>query len=438
MDGEALKELTELRQVIRQHPELYKQFYEKQAARALSRTVMLAQVPENYLTELAKHARRVEYPRGALIVREGVFEDNDAIVIAEGEIRRWAAIDGRKHAVDTFDRNSIGMLHLYNRHAARFNAECDTPVVAYHIDRTSFDKLLCENPEFCRCVIQAMTEYVREHCFILSTPLFDQRQPAASITATSLGASIDAFYRSAMNNLINERVTGVRGAFFPNMHIQIPARVIYINGLKQVRAAAQEHLHSSDSTLFRALCSFLPGVVMTPFASLLEAVNASQNPEPLVRRVFRGYVPRVGREIVFGLGINQLSDYCTERSSWIPNVHLRGAVGSISAGVLAGFFSHIPHNLSTLKLQQPNVTYAAHWEKLYGRYLDYIPPTVSNAVHRRRIAQVLCALSRLECFVEALRLAEPLSSSTAPRTLAETKAGTDIFERLPERGPRAA
>jgi hypothetical protein len=297
-------------------------------------------------------------------------------------------VDGRKHAVDTFDKHSIGMLHLYSRHAARFNAECTTDVVAYHIPRNAVDKLMDQHPAVAKYVIRALTEYIRENCFVMSTPLFDQRQERTSITAISLGSGIEAFYRSAMNNLINERLTGVRGAFFPNMHIQIPARIVYINGLKQVRLFAQENLTQSDSGFYRAFCSFLPGVAMTPFASLLEAVNA-QNPEPLWRRVFRGVVPRVGREIIFGLGINQLSDYCTERASWIPNSYLQQGIGSISAGVIAGFLSHVPHILSTLKLQQPHISYAAHWEKHYSRYLEYVPPTFTNLQHRRWMAQTM-------------------------------------------------
>jgi CRP-like cAMP-binding protein len=392
MDDETLRELRELREVLKEHPKLYKQFYTKEASRALAHTVLLAHVPKNALDDLAETAQRVEYPRGALIVREGVFEDEHAIVIAHGEIRRWASVDGRKHAVDTFDKNSIGMLHLYSRHAARFNAECTTDVIAYHIPRGALDELMSRHPEVAKLVIRSLTEYIRDNCFVMSTPLFDQRQERTSITATSIGASIDAFYRSAMNNLINERLTGVRGAFFPNMHIQIPARVVYINGLKQVRSYVQENMTHSESGIYRAFCAFLPGVAMSPFASLLEAVNAEQNPESLWRRCFRGLVPRVGREIIFGLGINQLSDYCTERAAWIPNTYVQQGVGSISAGVIAGFLSHVPHILSSLKLQQPHVSYAAHWEKLYSRYLEYVPPTITTLHHRRWIAQTMCVV----------------------------------------------
>lgn len=52
-----------------------------------------------------------------------------------------------------------------------------------------------------------------------------------------------------------------------------------------------------------------------PTATLAEACNAESNPEPLRRRWMRGLVPRGAREMIFGIGINQLSDACEERVS---------------------------------------------------------------------------------------------------------------------------
>ena len=36
----------------------------------------------------------------------------------------------------------------------------------------------------------------------------------------------------------------------------------------------------------------------------------------------------------------------------------------MAAGVCAGYLSHVPHNLSTLKILEPSVSYAGHWQKL--------------------------------------------------------------------------
>ncbi len=97
------------------------------------------------------------------------------------------------------------------------------------------------------------------------------------------------------------------------------------------------------------------------------------------------------REIIFGVGINQLSDACEERIGDvslvdrfqllpkcfysrgveyiyctnvvfqplqdIENTFMRTMAGSMIAGVAAGYLSHVPHNVSTVKLLNPNLTY---------------------------------------------------------------------------------
>ena len=46
-------------------------------------------------------------------------------------------------------------------------------------------------------------------------------------------------------------------------------------------------------------------------------------------------------------------------------------------GVLAGYFSHIPHNLSTLKLMTPSKTYGQHLGALVAQSESRIPTTFS-------------------------------------------------------------
>lgn len=71
--------------------------------------------------------------------------------------------------------------------------------------------------------------------------------------------------------------------------------MVYISYIQSVRFAA----------------AIAPGVIMTPISSILEACNAGHmNPEPLYRRWTRGLMPRTVREVIFGIGLNQLSDYC--------------------------------------------------------------------------------------------------------------------------------
>ena len=71
-------------------------------------------------------------------------------------------------------------------------------------------------------------------------------------------------------------------------------------------------------------------------------------------------------QVIFGIGINQLSEWCEER---VPEALLEGKAsrnfaGSMAAGVACGYLSHIPHNLSALKLLQPDKSYAQHFNQL--------------------------------------------------------------------------
>ena len=46
---------------------------------------------------------------------------------------------------------------------------------------------------------------------------------------------VESFYRSGLNAAMNARLSGQWGTLFPNMHIQCPARILYINGFKGLR-----------------------------------------------------------------------------------------------------------------------------------------------------------------------------------------------------------
>lgn len=191
------------------------------------------------------------------------------------------------------------------------------------------------------------------------------------LVSTSIGAVVDSFYRSAMNSWLNASLTNKRSALFPNMHIQTPFRVVYMNGIKNIRL----YLDSKKSSLIedgynknmvRFGTAIAPGLIMTPFSSVLEASNAGHmNPEPIATRWMRGLTPRAVREVIFAVGLNQVSDTCQASvPATITDPYARNIIGSISAGVLAGYFSHVPHNLSSLKLLKPQVSYNDHFNSL--------------------------------------------------------------------------
>jgi hypothetical protein len=90
--------------------------------------------------------------------------------------------------------------------------------------------------------------------------------------------------------------------------------------------------------------------------------------------------------------LNQMSDYWEERipHSMIETEALRNAAGSMVAGVCSGYMSHIPHNLSTLKLMTPSKTYLEHLNSLVSQSEARVPTTLPPAT--RRAAATLFAI----------------------------------------------
>jgi hypothetical protein len=58
------------------------------------------------------------------------------------------------------------------------------------------------------------------------------------------------------------------------------------------------------------------GIIMTPLSSMLEASNAGHmNPEPITTRWMRGITWRMTREVIFGIGLNQMSGVSPDTST---------------------------------------------------------------------------------------------------------------------------
>ena len=164
---------------------------------------------------------------------------------------------------------------------------------------------------------------------------------------------------------------------------QVPVRIAYITGFKGLRTVLDQKIDADQfeySESVRLATTLAPGIIMTPISSVLEATNAGHmNTEPMSTRWMRGVIPRCGREIIFGIGLNQLSDYLEERISPMltgnnmekDNSMLANALGSLGAGVISGYFSHVPHNLSTLKLLEPHKSY----RQLYPQFVAKSVPT---------------------------------------------------------------
>jgi len=82
------------------------------------------------------------------------------------------------------------------------------------------------------------------------------------------------------------------------------------------------------------------------------------------------------------VGLRQLSDFCEERVPSTISKTLRNALGSISAGVISGYLSHVPHNLSTLKLMNPSRSYGDLFRQFAQAREKLLPESWSPSTRR--------------------------------------------------------
>jgi len=351
------------------------------------------------LQKLSDAMEKKVYKHGDILSHEGQPQ-TQMFVIAKGSVRREkTALDGSVHHIDThMGGSTVGTLHIMNQDPSYATSICNADdCVAYTLSSDKFNNMFKSNPRFAWDVAYSLTVEVRKHTRAQRTPLLEQHPKKTSVTAVSLAAGIESFYRAALNAVLNQRLTGVKMvSLFPNMHIQVPTRIVYINGFKGLRARLDSAVDPdtyANPTAVRLGLAVTPGILMTPVSSILEACNAGHsNPEPLYRRWTRGIVPRCGREVIFGVGLNQLSDFCEERVPFFENSAIRNAGGSLTAGVISGYLSHVVHNLSTLKLMNPNKSYGTHFKEYVAKAETRLPTNFQNPTLRRVGATALACI----------------------------------------------
>lgn len=309
-------------------------------------------------------------------------------LIHSGEIRRSRIEDGKEHTVTyPISTRSIGSMRVLEGSPNYSTVKCGSDECKlFEMSRSDLLSTLRENPQLAIDIGKGLSQELRTGSRTFQTPLLEQKQAGnINYSAVAIAAGVESYYRSALNAILNARLTGGKmGDLLPNMHIQVPTRIAYITGLKGLRSYFES---SVDPDLYkypdgiRIVTAVAPGLIITPVSSILEASNAGHmNSENLwTRRWLRGLVPRCGREIIFGIGLNQMSDYFEERvSPFVNDNHMMAtAVGSLFAGVVSGYLSHVPHNLSTLKLMQPQKSYGT----LYKEFVNSsVPSNVDKMV----------------------------------------------------------
>jgi len=383
----------------------------------LEHSTMFRKCSSEQLDRLAEKFEPLEFQRGDVLQLQGALQER-ALIVVEGSVVRQRVVDDQLKVVGSLGAQdssaSVGMLHLLRKERSFATLKAHSAGAAFQIRSEVLAQAVRDDPELALAIIASLTHEVRMQSArnAVHTPLFMQKgkQLAAEPLpwfAVTCAAAVESFYRSAMNALINSALTGKpRAALFPNMHIQVPTRIVYINGFKSLRSVldAKVDLETYEFPQLAGLgVAVLPGLIMTPVSSLLEASNAGHtNPEPMATRWMRGLLPRAVREVVFGIGINQLSDYMEERLPvFQDNQTMRNFAGSFCAGLVAGYLSHVPHSMSALKLLNPQKSYG----QLFAQYSEAWDRRVPQNVRwRRPLVGTLACIFPKGCLVRSAQI----------------------------------
>lgn len=377
----------------------------KQATELLSHSAMFHSCDVEELRQIATRMKKRIYQRGDDIVTQDT-PTNRFWLMADGFARRLRTEqDGVRRHVDTKAcGGTISSLHVVSGTPTYATARCVTrSCETFTLSRTALLEMLNTNPTLSIDVIASLSAGMRQKR-LYRTPLLQQKTQDVNYLAVTIAATVESYYRSALNSLIIRNLSGVASPLFPNMHVQIPTRIAYINGFKGLRGLLDRNVDTDSLPTHnaRAVARFAvavaPGLLMTPVSAILEASNAGHaNSEPLLRRSLRGNVPRGAREVLFGIGLNQMSDYFEERyRTVIASQPLANSCGSMTAGVVSGYLSHVPHNLSTFKLLNPHKSYRQVFEMFVDKSAPshFLPAGIHDALRQPLRTLVACIFPR--------------------------------------------
>lgn len=219
-----------------------------EAIEGLRQSTMFCQCSEFHLRRVASRMQRREFSKGEMLMQQGEPQ-NRMFVVTAGTVQRTRYEAGRVHDTETLgatrSMNTVGALHLLRCEPTYATAQCKSDVVAYCLSSEDLNELL-ESPPLAKEVVFALTREVKRQSQLLRTPLLEQKPLAFPIVATSVAAGVESFYRSALNSWLNYCLTGQASPLFPAMHLQLPTRVLYINGFKGARQYIGDNVVPED------------------------------------------------------------------------------------------------------------------------------------------------------------------------------------------------
>jgi signal-transduction protein with cAMP-binding, CBS, and nucleotidyltransferase domain len=192
---------------------------------------MFQKVPPPLLKKIANLMELQVFRRNDVLLKQDAPSDRFFLVESGEIIRKYInPDDGKNHTVEyAIKAKSINSMKVLSGDPVYATVKCiSNECRMYEMRRDVFLELLSSTPEIATKIAEGLCEEVRHSSRKYRTPILEQTQQEVNVPAVAIAAGIESYYRSALNAILNARLTGVKSDLFPNMHIQVPTRIAYI------------------------------------------------------------------------------------------------------------------------------------------------------------------------------------------------------------------
>ena len=182
--------------------------------RILSGCEMFQKVPPKLLSQVVGNMTTRIVNKNEKFVIQGRPVDSFHL-LESGEIQR-KTIDkqGRSHKVEfAIKAQSINTMRVISGEDSFATVKCvSEKCKLYEMKRDVFLKMLEQNPELSTSILEGLCEQLRIGSKKFATPLLEQQnKDDVNVPAVSIAAGIESYYRSALNSMLNARLTGIKG-----------------------------------------------------------------------------------------------------------------------------------------------------------------------------------------------------------------------------------
>ena len=238
-----------------------------ECVKLMKQAEMFQSLSERQLSTLANLFEYKTFVKNQALLTQGSPADK-FFLIRSGNIKR-TFVDPEDHKIHNVEfavqARTINSMRILSGEPVFATVKCrSSECELYELSRQKFLSALQQDPDITMNLAKGLCKELRRGSKKFATPLLEQnsKEQDLNIPAVSIAAGIESYYRSALNAMLNARLTGVKAELFPNMHIQVSLNMrqmslFYLKMKIEIRAGMMYHMKRFACNL----CLFLTFVL---------------------------------------------------------------------------------------------------------------------------------------------------------------------------------